>query len=91
MIEYKGYIGTVDFDSEIDLFHGTVININDVVTFYGASTTELREEMQKSIEIYLDFCKEQGKEPEKPLSGKIAVQMNPELHGRRAQVAPPSL
>ena len=91
MIEYKGYIGTVDFDSEIDLFHGTVININDVVTFYGASTAELREEMQKSIEIYLDFCKEQGKEPEKPFSGKIAVQTNPELHCRRAQVAPPSL
>ena len=24
MIEYKGYIGVVDFDPEIDLFHGTV-------------------------------------------------------------------
>ena len=84
MIEYKGYIGIVDFDSEIDLFHGTVININDVVTFYGASTAELREEMQKSIEVYLDFCKEQGKEPEKPFSGKIEVQMNPALHCRLA-------
>ena len=68
MIEYKGYIGAVDFDSEIDLFHGAVINTNDVITFYGASVTELREEMQKSIEGYLEFCEEQGKIPEKPFS-----------------------
>ena len=68
MIEYKGYIGPVDFDPEIDLFHGTVINTNDVITFYGASVSELREEMQKSIEGYIEFCKEQGITPEKPLS-----------------------
>ena len=66
MIKYKGYIGAIDFDPEIDLFHGTVININDVITFYGASVTELREEMRKSIEGYIEFCKEHGKIPEKP-------------------------
>ena len=68
MIEYKGYIGAVNFDSEIDLFHGTVINTNDVITFYGKSIGELREEMQKSIEGYIEFCKEQSKIPEKPSS-----------------------
>ncbi|MDE0397393.1 MAG: type II toxin-antitoxin system HicB family antitoxin [Candidatus Poribacteria bacterium] len=61
MIEYKGYIGVVNFHREIDLFHGTVINIQDVTTFYGASVTELREEMQKSLEVYLEVCEEQGK------------------------------
>ena len=48
MIEYKGYIGVVDFDPEIDIFHGTVINTQDVITFYGASVTVLRKERQKS-------------------------------------------
>ncbi|MDE0689098.1 MAG: hypothetical protein OXI61_13085 [Candidatus Poribacteria bacterium] len=46
MIAYKGYISAVNFGPEIDLFHGTVINTTDVITFYGASVTELREEMQ---------------------------------------------
>ncbi len=64
MIEYKGYIGVIDFDPEIDLFHGTVINTNDVITFYGASVSELREEMQNSIDGYIEFCKEHGKTPE---------------------------
>ena len=57
MIEYKGYIGVVDFDPEIDLFHGTVINTHDIITFYGASVSELREAMQKSIEGYIEFCR----------------------------------
>ncbi len=65
MIEYKEYLGAVAFDPEIDAFHGTVININDVITFYGSSVTELREEMQKSIEEYFAFCQEQGRECER--------------------------
>ena len=71
MIEYKGYIGAVNFDPEIDLFQGTVINTTDVITFYGASVTELRVEMQKSIKGYLEFCTEQGITPEKPFSKGI--------------------
>ena len=68
MIEYKGYIGVVDFDPEMDLFHGIVINTQDIITFYGASVAELREEMQKSLEVYFEVCEEQGKVPDKPFS-----------------------
>ena len=84
MIEYKGYIGAVDFDPEIDLFHGTVINTNDVITFYGSSVSELREEMQKSIEGYLEFCTEQGITPENPFSGEFTIQTSPEMHCKLA-------
>jgi len=82
MIEYKGYIGVVEFDPEIDSFHGIVISTNDVITFYGSSVAELREEMRRSVEEYLNFCREQGREPEKPFSGKLIIQTNPELHRR---------
>ena len=75
MIEYKGYLGDVVFDPELDAFHGTVININDVITFYGSSVAELREEMKTSIEAYFAFCKEQGKEPEEPLTDEALVQV----------------
>ena len=84
MIEYKGYIGVVDFDPEIDLFRGTVINTHDVITFCGASVTELREEMQKSLEVYFEVCEEQGKTPDKPFSGTLTIQTSPELYGRIA-------
>lgn len=84
MIEYKGYIGVFAFDPDIDSFHGTVINTNDVITFYGASVEKLREEMGKSIEEYLKFCREQKRKPEKPCSGKLVLQTSPELHRRIA-------
>ena len=84
MIEYKGYIGVFDFDPDIDLFHGTVINTHGVITFYGASVTELREEMQKSLEVYFEVCEEQEKAPDKPFSGTLTIQTSPELYGRIA-------
>ncbi len=82
MIEYKEYLGIFNFDPEIDAFHGTVINTNDVITFYGTSVAELRKEMQASIEEYLAFCQEQGREPEKPCSGTLTIHTSPDLHRR---------
>ena len=73
MVVYKGYIDAINFDPKIDLFHETIINTTDVITFYGASVTQLREEMRKSIEGYLEFCKEQGKTPEKPFSDRSNI------------------
>ena len=76
MIVYKGYIGAVDFDPEIDLFHGTVIKTKNVIPFYGASVTELRAEMHQSVEGYPEFCGEQGIAPEKPFSGGLPFSTN---------------
>ena len=36
---------------------------------------------------YEDWCKERGKEPEKPYSGSFTVRMPPELHRRIAEAA----
>jgi predicted HicB family RNase H-like nuclease len=33
MLNYKGYIGSVEFDDENELFTGEVINTGDVITF----------------------------------------------------------
>ena len=43
MMEYKGYIGKVDFDDEANIFHGEVINVRDVITFQGESVQEIRQ------------------------------------------------
>jgi predicted HicB family RNase H-like nuclease len=84
VIEYKRYVGVIEFDPEIDLFHGTVINTNDVITFYGASVPQLKKELRRSVEEYLEFCREQGRDPERPFSGKILVRTSPALHRKVA-------
>ena len=80
MIEYKGYIGQVEFDDEANIFHGEVINLRDVVTFQGATVHELREAFRDSVDDYLTFCAERGEAPEKPYSGRFVVRVEPELH-----------
>ena len=69
LLEYKGYIGVIEFDPETDSFHGAVVNTNDVISFYGTSVAELREEMRNSVEEYFTFCQEHNREPKQPFSG----------------------
>jgi predicted HicB family RNase H-like nuclease len=77
---YKGYEGVVEYDDEAGVFSGHIINTRDVVTFEGTTVKELRKAFRDSIDDYLAFCKELGKEPEKPFSGKLLLRIGPELH-----------
>lgn len=79
-IEYKGYIARIDVDDENDAFHGRVINVSDVINFKGKSMAELKKEFSKSMEIYFDFCREEGEEPEEPFSGKFVLRVDPSVH-----------
>ncbi|MCX6045816.1 MAG: type II toxin-antitoxin system HicB family antitoxin [Chloroflexi bacterium] len=80
MMEYKGYIGKVEFDDDAGIFHGEVINVRDVITFQGESVQEIRQAFQDSIEDYLEFCASRNEDPEKPFSGTFTVRIPPELH-----------
>lgn len=79
-MNYKGYIGHVEFDEELEMFVGEVINTRDVITFQSDTTHGLKQEFINSIEDYLEFCKERSEEPEKPFSGKFNLRLTPELH-----------
>ena len=77
---YKGYIGQVTLDEEAGIIHGQVLNTRDIITFQGRTVKELRKALKDSIEDYLAFCAERGEDPDKPLSGKFVLRINPELH-----------
>jgi len=94
MMEYKGYIGKVEYDDDASIFHGEVINVRDVITFQGESVQEIRQAFRDSVEDYLEFCAERGEEPEKPFSGTFTVRIPPELHRKiyiQARIAEKSL
>lgn len=80
MMEYKGYIGMVEYDDEAEILHGEVINIKDVITFQAQSVSDLRTAFQESIDDYLEYCEERGEEPDKPFSGKFMLRVTPEQH-----------
>jgi predicted HicB family RNase H-like nuclease len=94
MMEYKGYLGHVEYDDEAGLFHGEVVNLRDVITFQGESVDGLRTAFRESVDDYLAFCAARGEEPEKPYSGTFTVRIPPELHrdiALRARLAGKSL
>jgi predicted HicB family RNase H-like nuclease len=80
MMEYKGYVGKVQFDDEAGIFHGEFINTRDVITFQGKSVGELQKAFRESVEDYLAFCSSRGEEPGKPFSGQFVTRVPPELH-----------
>ena len=82
MMKYKGYLGTVSYDDEAEIFYGSVIGIKDVVTFQGRSVDEIKQAFKDSVNDYLDFCEERREKPDKPYSGKFNLRISPMLHDR---------
>ena len=80
MMEYKGYLGAVEYDAQAKIFHGDIINTRDVITFQGTTVKEIERSFKESINDYVAWCKEEGVEPEKPYSGRFNVRLSPELH-----------
>lgn len=87
MMEYKGYLGIVEYDSDAKIFHGDIINTRDVITFQGSTVHEIESAFKESIDDYISWCKEEGVEPEKPYSGKFNLRLSPELHKEVALTA----
>ena len=85
MLEYKGYVGTVDADD--GAFVGQVSGLRDVVTFEGATFTEVEKAFRDSIDDYLAFCAERGEAPDRPYSGRIPLRLDPAVHRRAALLA----
>lgn len=87
MMNYKGYVGHVEYDDENRVFTGNVVNTQTVITFHGKSVDELEKEFHISVDDYLEWCEEEGIQPERIYSGKFNVRFQPELHKRAAIAA----
>ena len=60
MMNYKGYLGHVTYDSDAKLFHGEVVGLKDVITFQGTHVKELEKAFKDSVDDYLAWCKGRG-------------------------------
>lgn len=84
---YKGYVGEVEVDVEAGVLGGEVIGLRDVVHFEGSTVREAEKAFHESVDEYLEWCRELGKAPERPFSGKVLVRMDPALHRRLVRQA----
>ena len=86
MIEYKGYTGVFEFDADLQIFSGHVIDLRDQIYFEGDSVEALQASMRRAVDHYLEVCESRGEEPGHPFSGKLNLRLGSELH-RAAAVA----
>ena len=79
-----GYKAKIEYDAELDQFRGEILGINGGADFYGKNPTELRKEFRKSLQVFLEVCKEKGLRPVKEFSGKFNLRIPPALHSEIA-------
>ncbi len=78
------YHAKIEYDEELDQFRGEILGLNGGADFYGKSPKELRAEFKKSLQVFLEVCREKGLEPRRHFSGKFNLRIPPELHERLA-------
>lgn len=81
-MNYKGYAARIDYDDEDAVFIGRIAGIRDGVGFHADTVAGLREAFEEAVEDYLETCARVGREPQKPCSGTVRLQIDPDLHSR---------
>ncbi len=62
-LEYKEYLGSVDFNAEDETFFGKINGICDLVTFEADSVAKLKKAFKESVDDYIKDCEQSGKNP----------------------------
>ena len=50
-LTYKNFIGSVHFSEKDEVFHGKLMDINDLVTYEGTSIPELKKRLKRPWKI----------------------------------------
>lgn len=79
-IEYKNYLGSVEFSEEDGLFFGKVLGIRALISYEGSNAKELIDDFHGAVDDYLALCESESLEPERAYKGTFNVRVSPELH-----------
>lgn len=86
-MEYKGYVGSVEFSQEDSVLFGKVMSIRALISYEGQTVQELVNDFHDAVDAYLNLCAEEGAPPEKAYKGSFNIRISPELHRRAALYA----
>lgn len=87
LLTYKGCSARVAFDPRDGVFVGRAVGLKDGISFHGETVSELRDGFRAAIDHYLADCREQGRVPEKPASGRMMLRVPPDVHAAASQAA----
>lgn len=85
-MEYKGYIGSVEFSEPDGLFFGKVQGIRSLISYEGTNASELVADFHGAVDDYLILCEEDGTVPETAYKGSLNVRFKDRDTHKRAAV-----
>lgn len=83
-MEYKGYVGSIEFSESDGVFFGKVQGIRSLISYEGTNASELIADFHGAVDDYLAICEEEGHEPEVAYKGSLNVRLGSALHKRAA-------
>lgn len=83
-MQYKGYVGSVEFSEADGLFFGKVLGIRALISYEGTNAAELVADFHGAVDDYLSLCEAENSEPEKAYKGSFNIRVSPELHKQAA-------
>ena len=87
-MEYKGYVGSVEFSETDGVFYGKVQGIRSLISYEGTTASELVTDFHESVDDYLAACEEEGTSPEIAYKGSLNVRFkNSDIHRQAAVYA----
>lgn len=87
LLEYKDYLGTVEYSSVDKVLYGQVLGVNGLISYEGDSIESLQSDFEEAVDDYLEMCAGQGIEPQKTYKGTFNVRISPVLHKNLAVFA----
>ncbi len=85
IIQYKGYVGSVEFSETDGVFFGKVQGIRSLISYEGTNAQELIDDFHGAVDDYLALCEEEGTKPETAYKGSLNLRFKkPETHRRAA-------
>jgi predicted HicB family RNase H-like nuclease len=71
VMEYKGYVGSVHYSAEDEVFHGKLEGIKDLVTYEGTDVASLKNAFIEAVEDYVTSCQKKKQDPGFAIQGNI--------------------
>ena len=71
LMDYKDYVGSVEFSEEDGLFVGKVQGVRALISYEGTNAAELVADFHGAVDDYLAMCEAEGRKPERAYKGSF--------------------
>ena len=86
IMEYKSYIGSVEFSEPDGLFFGKVQGVRSLISYEGTTAAELVSDFHSAVDDYLELCEKEGTKPEVAYKGSLNVRFKKRDIHRKAAI-----